>query len=194
MFSRENRRFSVLIFAGVLIVAFTIGGIIDLINKEHSNNVYMLTAFAALIIGQIFTMARTEQAAAEQRRQGLKADQSREVITQKVEEIKHTVEESDKKTNGNLTKAIETAATAVKEAVLTPAPGQEQMPRTPQELQSLLKVFSREICRSFVDQAKIDADKVAKETVEKTRAEIESAARETVRIVVEELKTSGVIK
>ena len=171
MFSKENRRFTTLVIALVIVVLATINGVGRTIAADHAKDAYIVGGVSAVVILQFLGMIRAEQ----ERRE---AKQSRNEIADKVESI-------EKKTNGNLNTAIKTVAEEVKKAASMPAPGQEQMPRTPQELQSLIKLFLREMSEELIHRATTEA------TIKATKDAVELATRTAARAVIEELKSAG---
>jgi hypothetical protein len=144
-------------------------GIIILILTKHSTDATMVTGFMALVLFNVYGFIRQEQATVE-------AERSRQVLHQKVDtaatkaeeaatkaqESAKVIEKIEEKTNGNLERAINTAAERVKEAAHQPAPGHEAMPRTRQELAAMLRAFAEDICRDFSERAaKMAAEQAA---------------------------------
>ena len=174
MFSKENRRFTGLLIGVVILATVTLSNITKMVDGGFSQYTVLITGFSSVVLLQLFGMMRTEQARVAQQRAG--------------GEIKAKVEELGEKKTGDITKAIHTAAVEVKKAVQEPAPGQEAMPRTREELQSLLKIFARTMTEDLVNKAAVEAAEKA------AKLASESTVRETVRIVTEELRKSGHLK
>ncbi len=165
MFSKENRRFTILALSLVAIVIGTLSGVTKAVISDHASNAYVIGGVSAMVILQLLMMMKQEQ-----------AGKAMSGVADKVDELK-------KETNGNLTKAIAQVAEEVKTAKDEPAPGQEQMPRTPQELQSLIKLFVREMTDEVLERA------VHTATTAATRMATKDAVLETIK----ELKIAGYI-
>ena len=163
MFSKENRRFTILAIALVVVVMGTLSGVTKAVVSDHASNAYVIGGVSAMVILQLLMMMKQEQ-----------TGKAMSGMVDKVEELK-------KETNGNLTKAIKVAAQEVKTAKEEPAPGQEQMPRTPGELQALIKLFVREMSDEVIKRA----------TQEAAVKATDLAARHTTKTVLEELGRGG---
>jgi hypothetical protein len=154
MFSKDNRRFSILaIVIGVLAVV-TMVLISNMVAHGNSTSTSLLTGFVAIIIFQLMGMLRQEQAnsSAEQHRNKItgkieEATDKADVAAQKAEEAKNeaaqtkaVVVEIEKHTNGNL-----------KEAFATPTPEQVAMPKNHDELREMVKLIADEFCDEAIE-------------------------------------------
>ena len=178
MFSKENRRFTILAIALVVVVMGTLSGVSKAVAGDHANNAYLISGVSAMVVLQLLSMMRQEQGRHETR-------ETQQKIVDKVTEAKDTVDNLERKTNGNLTNAIQQVAEEVKKAKDEPAPGQEQMPRTPAELQSLIKMFVHEISEEAIRTAS------QKAAVDATKAAVDVATRTTTDTVISQLTQSG---
>lgn len=169
MFSKENRRFTLIIITLLIVVVVTIQGVGKAIAGEHSSSVYMIGAVSAGVILQLLSMLRQEQAREEARATRAKIVETSTQIVDKVEKL-------EEKADGNMASTIKAVAQEVTKAKEQPAPGQEQMPRTPEELQGLIKLFVHEMKREVVEQAIHDLTAAAtKEAVLQTIDELKRA-------------------
>lgn len=181
MFSKENRRFTFSMIALIFVAALGINGVFKLLMSDHQAVTYIFTGFVMVIFLQVLQIAKQEQLRTTAKQSGEEAKRAREEITNKVEKI-------EEKTNGNLTKAIQQVAVEVKKAKYEPAPGQEQMPRTPEELQSLLKIFADGICNDYIKRT------IQEVTPEAAKKATETATKHMVETVVRQLDSLGLLK
>lgn len=173
MFSKENRRFTVLAITLFLVVIATMNGVGKAIAGEHAKDAWLIAGVSGTVILQLLSMLRQEQAREEARTTRSKIVETGTQIVEKVGQL-------EEKTDGNIASTIKAVAQEVKKAKAEPAPGQEQMPRTPEELQSLIKLFVHEM---------------RKDVLAKTVQEItDETTKEVVLQTVEELKRVGIIK
>jgi hypothetical protein len=172
MFSKANRRFLIVWLAITLVALGTIVGAVYLVG--HDKQGASVWTGGGAILTLLLGYVRAEMRAKD-------AETGRAMIEGKVDEI-------ERKTNGNLTRAIKHVAEEVRTAAHEPAPGQEQMPRTPEELQALLKTFAR----TMVDDLAAKAAQAAAARAAEMASEL--AAQKTAEIVVVELRKAGVIQ
>jgi hypothetical protein len=177
MFSKENRRFTLLILAGVFVFAYTVSGLVRIIDNGNAKDATILTLFAGAIVGQLWLMAKQEQ-----NRRESKTD--RQEIKSDLKDVKDTLESAKGTDPAGVAKVIRVAATQVAEA----------KQEVPPFLENRLHQFAKEICDRFVEEHKVDAEAVAEETVQRARREVEAAARNTVKVVLEELEKAGKLR
>ena len=135
MFSPENKRFTVLILAMVVIVLGTVMALVSMINHDHTKDTVLVTGFVGVMMTQLFSAIRAEQA--------------RRDATKNQEEIKSKVE----------TAKQEIVQTAIAPALASPSPAQVTMPSTPMELREMIHTIitefsiDQDICKKMVEDA-----------------------------------------
>jgi len=155
MFSKENRRFLILVSGIVTLAIVTLIVMAGLINKGHGTETAMVTGFTSLLIIQLMAMARQEQQGhtanthrakieekLEEAAQGATvAAEKAEAAKNEVAETKEVIKKIEKQTNGNLAKAL-----------ATPAPEQAAMPKTREELDDLLNKVVGKTAQAICDE------------------------------------------
>jgi hypothetical protein len=153
MFSKENRRFTGVLIAIVVVAVFGLSKVATL--AEHDKNSATVWGAITFITLQLLAILRGTMS-------DQKATEDRNIIGRKVEEIAE-------KTNGHLAKAINQVAAKVEHAAHQPAPGQERMPATPDELRDFVRKVANDIgpklAESICDELAVKAARVAAEAV-----------------------------
>jgi hypothetical protein len=174
MFSKENKRFTLLVIAIVCIAVGTIICITAMSITGHGKDYILLTGVSGVLLAQLVIALRSEQNRTESKIE-------RAEIKDAMRETKETVQGIEQKTNGNLTNAIRQVAQEVKAAAEESAPGQEAMPKTREELRRLLQEFADDMCNTI-------ASKAATMAAEKAAAAAsEAAVGATQRVFREEI-------
>lgn len=151
-----NQRFRRLWITTTLIIVSTFVCCTVLILTHNSTQTITLTALGGVALSNLWPMLKKEQ-------NDQIAEYHRSVIESKVDlaatkatEVAEKVSKIEEKTNGNLTKAVHEAAEEVKKAKSEPAPGQEAMPKTKEELETMMHQFATAFCDDMIMQ-KIEA-------------------------------------
>lgn len=146
MFSKENRRFTATLIA---VVVIGVAGMIVSSNMAHRGDaaqIPTIIGWGTTIILGLFSLIRQEKANTEAARHRHKIEAKVDDTAAKADEAKkeaadtkEVVVQIEKQTNGHL-----------KEALETPAPAQVAMPKTPDELQAMVRMIINE-CDDAID-------------------------------------------
>jgi hypothetical protein len=145
MFSKENRRFSLLVIAIVTIVVVTVTAIVILTTTGHPDSTIKVTGFVGGGLALLGFLLREEWGRSEAR-------QDRHKIAHELVEVKQAATTAAEVAATN----AEAVAEKIKEAVVTPAPAQVAMPKTPEELDAVMEKVvvktTRVACREVLDE------------------------------------------
>lgn len=160
MFSKDNRRFTGVLIAIIIVAVFGLSKVATL--AEHDKNSATVWGAITFIILQLLAILRGTMS-------DKQAAEHRDAIDRKVSEAKDKVEEIAEKTNGNLTKAINAVAKNVEHAAHMPAPGQEQMPANRDELRRFVAEVAADIgpglAETICDELAVKAARLTAEAV-----------------------------
>ncbi len=182
MFSRENRRFLILVVAILILTVVTLTLMASLITNGHPAQTTFLTGFVTLIIVQLITMARQEQA-------NQSAILQRQTIEKKLttaataageakvaaSHVREAVEKISKTSGQTLVRTVEKVADKVRVAERDQLLDEMDLPRTRMELRRLLAEMVDSACH------------------EKVQSVAETAAKATVNEMVSELRRLNLI-
>ena len=148
--AQASRRFTLLWIGQISTILLTLLCSTTLILKGQSIQVVTVTGLAGLALSNIWPMLKQEQNEQIAAYHRSLIESKVEVAAERAKEVADKVDQIEKKTNGNLTKAVHEVAEEVKRAAHEPAPGQEAMPRTREELDRLMREFAKNFCDDMV--------------------------------------------
>jgi hypothetical protein len=149
-----------------------------LVVTHNSAQTITLTAVGGLALSNLWPMLKREQndRIAEYHRSIIEAKV--DVAATKALEVADKVSSIEEKTNGNLTKAVHEVGKEIMNAKNSPAPGQEAMPKTKEELEQVMTSFAKRFCDDVVlanleEKIKIafEREKQEREMNERNKAE-----------------------
>jgi low affinity Fe/Cu permease len=170
VFSKANRRFSAVLIAIVVVAIYGFNKVYQL--ATHDKSAATMWGAITFVLIQLLAILRAVMSDVDAMRDRQQIRGAVDTAASAASAAAAKAEEIEKKTNGNLERAIEKVAVKVKEANDRPSPAQQSMPQDPEALRAFVEDVGQKLAPKLAericDDIAVKAARVAAEAVRDT--------------------------